>query len=78
MSGEVVDMTSATKVLAEALNLAEELHAVPMPPQDSFKKNNAELAVVTRDLLRLAELCRLAGAEVYQQYWQFKGYNDPR
>lgn len=43
-----------------------------------WKDNQADLAVISRDLLRLTEMFRLAATEVQTYYWEFKGYPDPR
>jgi hypothetical protein len=73
-----MDLSAATKVLAEAQRMTAALTEASVPDGQDFTRNNALTAAVGRNLLRRVELCRLAADEVQTQYWRFGGHPDPR
>lgn len=77
----VLDLDKPLRVLEEVLAVLEEIDQKQYPVDPDAgpaRKNNPDLAKVSRDLLRAGELCRLAGSEVYTKYYELKGHVDPR
>jgi hypothetical protein len=77
----VVDLSEIRGLVKEITYLIDDLDGVTTDvdyDRGKGRHSDPEQARMSRDLLRLTELCRLMGAEFGQIYWTFKGYEDPR
>lgn len=77
----VLDLAHVEDLLRSALGITQELHRTraPIDPdRGPGRRNDPDRAALSRDLLRAADLARLAGAELQEAYWNVKGYDDPR
>lgn len=83
MSDDVVflDFDEVIRVLDQAAEELGEMNHLRLdtdPDVGPGRKSNPQLAEISRTLLRVGEMCRLAGAEVYTAYYGLKGHPDPR
>lgn len=71
-----VEMTAVLNALEAALEVAEALDGLTMPP-DTREKSTVQ-AEAGRQLNRLGDILDIVQAEVKSEYWRLKGYADPR
>ena len=77
-----IDVTNVHHLLREARELAAGVGGLEVNDPyevggDARSHRREQKARVTRDLLRAADICTLAGALLREQYWLVKGYADP-
>lgn len=76
-----IDLSTVRGILTELSGIVLSLdgHRLPVDPTSGpARRANPRAAAVSRDLLRGADLCQLASAELQVLYWRYKGHPDPR
>ena len=81
-----LDLSAARALLAEVSATLDELHGQEVEVdydrgrsrQRGPSPERNQQAEISRDLMRSSELLSAAAGEISVQYWNFKGYKDPR
>lgn len=72
-----IDLGTVAKILRESLDAdVHYLQDLHLDDSKSVRENRHDAAMVTRDLLHLADNLDLAANLVRQQYWRAKGYEN--
>ncbi len=75
--GRIIDTRGAIDLLAQAIGRLESLDGLAASDPDQGRDSSARNAVISKDLLFNAHLCRKAETLVADQYYAFKGDDVP-